>query len=226
MRICGFVLLYCCTFASFVLRTRLPPKAAPGGMFNWPAFKIPSYACFVFAGFLIQAGLYTPLSYIDVMATRERLGSYSTYLVAIANAFSMVGRIGPAFFADKTGALNILIPGLIGSAITTFAWPFAHTKASLTVVAAINGVFQGCFVSLLAPASAALGNIEDAGRRFGVLSTVGAFGSLLSAPVSGVLLEKTDFHGVSYYAGSMILGGALFFVLARYFHLGGWSGRL
>lgn len=226
MRICGFILLYCCAFASFALKTRLPPKPAPGGVFNWAAFKTPSFSIFVFGCFLVQGGLYTPLSYVDVMATRLGMGEYSTYLVAIANAASIIGRIGPALFADKSGSLNFLIPGLVGSAVTTYAWPFCTGKASLTVISAINGIFQGCYVSLLAPAVASLGGVEDVGRRFGMVSSMMAFGSLLGAPVSGEILQVSDFHGVSYYAGSIVLTAAILMAIARQLYLGGFWGKL
>lgn len=171
MRICGFICLYCTVFASLALRTRLPPKPAAGGLFNLKAFKKPAFSFFSLAAFLIMGGLYTPLSYIDVMGSQQGLGDYSTYLIAIANACSTIGRIVPSLFADKVGAINFLIPGLLGSAVTTFAWPYGTTKGGLTAVAATNGIFQGSYVALLAPASAALGNVDDIGRRFGELRT-------------------------------------------------------
>jgi predicted MFS family arabinose efflux permease len=226
MRLCGFLLLYCCAIGCLALRTRLPPKAAPGGIFNWGAFKVPSFSFFVLGSLLIQGGLYIPLSYVDVMGKRLGLGEYATYLVAIANATSAAGRLGPALFADHTGSLNILIPGLLGSAATTFAWPFCTSKASLTAIAAVNGVFQGCYVSLLAPAAAALGGIEDVGRRFGMVSSVMALGSLLGAPVSGAILDRADFHAVSYYAGAIIIAGAAAMATARTLHLKGFWGKM
>ncbi|KAL1407737.1 hypothetical protein Q8F55_007171 [Vanrija albida] len=221
MRISAFVLLYCCTVASLCLRTRLPPKAAPGGIFNVAAFKSAPYALFTLGSFFMMAGLYTPLSFFDLMGRQQGLGSYSTYLIAIANAFSLVGRAGPALIADRTGSVNILIPGLLGSAATTFAWPYCTTKVTLTVIAALNGIFQGCFVSLLAPGVASLGSVEDLGRRFGMVNTIMSFGSLLGAPVSGAILAKYDFHAVSYYAGSMILAGFICFLLSRQINLKG-----
>lgn len=226
MRISGFVVLYCTTFASFTLRTRLPPKSLPGGVFNLRAFKLPYFACFVAACFFIQAGLYTPLSFLDVMGKQLGLGGYSVYLVSIANAASILGRIGPAYIADKWGSMNFLIPGLLCSMATTFAWPYATSKGSLTAVAAVNGMFQGCFVSLVAPAIGALGSVEDNGRRFGMCNTVMAFGSLLNAPVCGAILEAASFHEVSYYAGSMVGAGVIFMTLSRQFFLKKFWGRL
>lgn len=52
-----------------------------------------------------MSGLYTPLTYLDVAGTRIGLGEFSSYLVAIANAFSLVGRLAPGFFADRVSAI-------------------------------------------------------------------------------------------------------------------------
>ncbi|BEJ15706.1 hypothetical protein CspHIS471_0503110 [Cutaneotrichosporon sp. HIS471] len=226
MRICGFICLYCTIFASLTLRNCLPPKKAAGGMFNLKAFKNPAYSFFTVGCLLVMGGLYTPLSFMDVMGKEMGLGTYASYLITIANAFSTIGRIGPALVADKVGSMNILIPGLFGSVITTFGWPFAHNKAGITAVAATNGIFQGSFVSLLAPACAVLGNVEDIGRRFGMVNTLMSFGAFLAAPASGALLSKTDFHAVSYYAASLLIGGTACFILARHYHLRKFWGKM
>ncbi|BEJ00533.1 hypothetical protein CcaverHIS631_0503900 [Cutaneotrichosporon cavernicola] len=226
MRICGFICLYSTIFASLTLRNCLPPKNAAGGMFNLKAFKNPAYSFFTIGCFLVMGGLYTPLSFMDVMGKEMGLGTYASYLITIANAFSTIGRIGPALVADKVGSMNILIPGLFGSIITTFGWPFAHNKAGITAIAATNGIFQGSFVSLLAPACAVLGNVEDIGRRFGMVNTLMSFGAFLAAPASGALLSKTDFHAVSYYAASLLIGGTACFILARHYHLRKFWGKM
>lgn len=226
MRISGLLTLYCTLFASCTLRTRLPPKSLPGGVLNLQAFRLPYWAFWVGACFFIQAGLYTPLSFFDVMGTQMGLGDYSAYLISIANAGSILGRIGPAYIADKWGSVNFLIPGLVCSMVTTFAWPYASSKGSLTAVAVINGMFQGCFVSLLAPAIGALGAVEDNGRRFGMCNTIMAFGSLLNAPVCGAILEATSFHQVSYYAGSMLAAGIVLMTISRSLFLKSFWGRI
>lgn len=68
--------------------------------------------------FLVMMGLYTPLSYFDVTGTAIGLGDFSSYLISIANALSLLGRLGPALIADRVGPVNLLIPGLLGSAAT------------------------------------------------------------------------------------------------------------
>lgn len=226
MRICGLVCLYCTIFASITLRNCLPPKKAPGGMFNLRAFRSPAYSFFTLGAFFVQGCLYTPLSFMDVRGKEMGLGTYSTYLIAIANAFSTIGRLGPALIADKVGSMNLLIPAMFGSVATTFGWPFAHNKAGITAIAATNGIFQGSFVSLLAPACATLGNVEDIGRRFGMVNTLMAFGALLAAPASGALLESTNFHVVSYYAGALMIAGVVCMIASRQFHLRKLWGKM
>jgi hypothetical protein len=41
------------------------------------------------------SSLYTPLSYLDVSGTAAGLGLFSSYLISIANATSIIGRLVP-----------------------------------------------------------------------------------------------------------------------------------
>jgi hypothetical protein len=45
--------------------------------------------------------------------------------------------------------------------LQTIAWPFANTRASVSAVAALNGAFQGTFVSLYAPGIAQMGTVSE-----------------------------------------------------------------
>lgn len=58
-RVCGFLILYLVTFGWFTLRPRLPPKNVKGGMFNFGAFKTPTFSLYVAGCFLIMLG-YAP----------------------------------------------------------------------------------------------------------------------------------------------------------------------
>lgn len=44
------------------------------------------------------------------MGTTYGLGSFSSYLISIANASSLIGRLGPGLVADKVGPINMLLP--------------------------------------------------------------------------------------------------------------------
>ncbi|KAK4689172.1 hypothetical protein P7C73_g927, partial [Tremellales sp. Uapishka_1] len=227
LRICGFVLAYATLFACLTMRTRLPPKRVAGGIFDIKAFKHGSYSFYVLGCFVVLLGLYTPLTYFETFGSVNGLGTYSSYLISIANAASLIGRIVPALFADKIGVLNFLIPGLIGSAVTTFIWPICTGKTSLTILVVFNGIFQGSFVSLYASGVAQLGTADDLGRRIGMLVCLLSPALLVGTPISGAILSTTSsYHDVSYYAGVSIIVGAALLSVSRYCALSGFVGRI
>lgn len=101
LRACALIIGVFVSFGWFVLRPRLAPVKSKGGLFNFAAFKNPTFSLYVAGCWLVMNGLYTPITYLDVAGTRAGLGEFSSYLVAITNAFSIVGRLGPGYFADK-----------------------------------------------------------------------------------------------------------------------------
>ncbi|EIW66391.1 hypothetical protein TREMEDRAFT_35282 [Tremella mesenterica DSM 1558] len=226
MRICGFIILYCTVFASATLRSRLPPKPIQGPLINPQAFRSPPYALFSIAAFLIALGLYTPLSYIDITGTSIGLGEYSSYLVAVANAGSLAGRLLPALIADRVGPINLLIPVSHFVDIQTFAWPYSTTGPSLTAIAVFNGCFQGMYVSLLGPSVSQLGDHSDLGRRVGMILSLTSLGCLIGPPVSGALLKQSGLKGVSYFAGITVLVGAIAMMGSRWYALRRLWGRI
>lgn len=109
------------------MSSRLPPRNAPGGLFNPKAFKNPAYTIYCLSSFFIYLGLYTGvfhesrlctvltgfslavLTFIDVSAVYFGISeSFAFYLVAIANGTSGVGRYVCGYFSDKAGM--VLIP--------------------------------------------------------------------------------------------------------------------
>ena len=92
-----------------------------GGLLNLRAFKSLPYTLYTASGFIAFLGLYTGgctskrvnrqgayacivLTYIDVSAALDGIDeNFAAYLVSIANACSLFGRLGSGFLADKLG---------------------------------------------------------------------------------------------------------------------------
>ena len=113
------------------LRRRLPPIVVSGGLFNLKQFKSPAYSVYTASSFVAWLGLYTGqwvsirspfprrtpvpdhsyrivLTFIDASAPSQGIsGRLSSYLVAIANAGSAVGRLSCGFIADRIGTCVI-----------------------------------------------------------------------------------------------------------------------
>lgn len=102
---------------------------------------------------------------------------FSIYLIPIANAASLVGRVGSGYVTDKLGPLNTLIPSTFVAGICTFIWPFARTKGALIAVSCVYGIACGTFVGMLPAPVARMGSPEDIGRRTGMLMTIAAIGA-------------------------------------------------
>lgn len=98
---------YCFAHYEYALQTterRLPPKKALGPAINLRAFKSPTYSFYCAAAFVNFLGLYTVLTYINISAEGSKVpANLQFYLLSIANAGSMIGRIGGGFLADKYG---------------------------------------------------------------------------------------------------------------------------
>ncbi|KAI9460695.1 MFS general substrate transporter [Boletus coccyginus] len=227
MRIFGFMLILLLGVANLTLDRRLPPVNVKGGLFNWAALKNPAYAVYCISGAATFLGLYTVLTYIPISAAQVGVSNdFAFYLVAIANGTSAFGRIAAGLLADRVGAINIMAPFTIVAAIMTFVWPFATSKGALIAIAVVYGFSCGTYVSLLSIPAMSMGAIGDVGRRTGLFLSFAAFGALAGPPISGAINSATGgFEGVGWYAGGILLFSVGLLLLARYLHLGKFSGK-
>ncbi|KAF7983121.1 hypothetical protein HWV62_24079 [Athelia sp. TMB] len=200
------------------LERRLPSKRVAGGLLNLSAFKNKAYTVYCISGFVTFLGLYTVLTYIEVSALSIGIDpNFAFYLISIASASSLFGRLFSGVVADRTGALNVMTPLTLLAGVMTYIWPFAKTKTSLIIIAIFYGQFSptmantlllrfgsGAYVSLLAAPMIALGGVEDVGRRVGMGMTILALGALAGPPISGAVERATGgFEAVGFYAARL-----------------------
>lgn len=227
MRILGFIILGHLILANLLVRRRLPPVKVAGGLLNLAAFKSAPYSLYVVNATIAFLGMYACLTFIDVSAVNAGISpDFSFYLVSLGNAGSGCGRLLSGFLSDKAGALNVLIPFSVLAAAFTMIWPWCTTKGSLIAIAILYGISSGAFVGLLAVPVAQLGGTGDIGRRTGMLFTIASIGAVVGPPINGAIYSRyNSFHQVGFFAGSMILAGAILMTGARYSALGGWRGK-
>ncbi|EPT01154.1 hypothetical protein FOMPIDRAFT_1023451 [Fomitopsis schrenkii] len=228
MRIIGFILLFLLGICNATTERRLPPKKGLGPAINLRAFKSPAYSFYCAAAFMNFLGLYTVLTYINISAEGTKVPANLTfYLLPIANAGSMFGRICGGFLADKYGPLNVITPANVVAAVMTYAWPFANDTGGFIVIAIIYGFSSGVFVSLLAPPIVHMGEIKDVGTRVGMAFTLLALGAVAGPPISGAIQTATDgYKAVGYYAGSAVIFASILLCISRYYVLGRkWVGK-
>lgn len=210
VRILGFVMLGTSIPAMILLQPRLPPRRS-GPLVDWAAFKEPTYVLFCFGMFLNFWGLYFAFYYIGAFG-RDVLGlSYadSNTLIIVTNGSGIIGRLIPAYLADRSfGPLNTIIPLTLGASLMMFCWAAVHSTAGLYIFAVLYGIFsngvQGLWPSTL---SSLTPDLSKTGIRIGMGFTTVSFACLTGPPLGGALIAKSD-----GYTGAQIWGGLTFFL--------------
>ncbi|GLI78365.1 hypothetical protein PoHVEF18_006679 [Penicillium ochrochloron] len=224
VRVLGFVMLATSVPAILLLRPRLPPRRS-GPLVDWIAFKEPTYVLFILGMFLNFWGLYFAFYYVGAFG-RTNIGltySDSTNLIIVTNGAGILGRLIPAYLADRYfGPLNTIIPLTLGASLMMFCWSAVHSAAGLYAFAVLYGIFsngvQGLWPSTL---SSLTPDLSKTGVRIGMGFTVVSFACLTGPPLGGALIARAHgYIGAQIWGGLTFLLGAVILVLARFLKTG------
>lgn len=92
------------------------------------------------------------------------------------NAGGILGRLAPAFLADRLGRFNVIVPCTLVAGISTLVlWTFAHSLAAIMLFAVIYGFFSGAFNALVIPCVVQISDVREYGTRIGVLYSIVSF---------------------------------------------------
>lgn len=231
-RILGFMLLALLIVANILVKSRLPPKKLPSLSSILPdlnAFKDLPYLFLTLGIFLLEWGLFVPLTYITpYVVSNGQSTAFGFYIVSILNAGSFAGRFGAGWVADRIGRLNTLILSVALCIITCLAiWlPARNFKAVVVVFAVAFGFVSGSNLSLSPVCVGQLCSTEHYGRYYSTCWMVVAFGTLTGLPIAGQILEDCggDYTWLIVFAGLSYALAGLFLVIARVLVVG-WSIR-
>ncbi|OAP64289.1 hypothetical protein AYL99_00261 [Fonsecaea erecta] len=224
VRILALMFLVTLLVSNLLIRQRLPPRPRKGARFiEYQALREQrEFALWVTGQFITYFGFFGYYNYVEAWAESIGLDHQSgfplEYLLPVLNAASILGRLIPCFLADYTGPVNIQGPSLLVAALLVFVWIPCRTIGGLLTITVLYGFFSGAVIAT--PPAIVASMTEDLrhfGGRMGVLFLTMACSSLVGPPVMGAIIEM---HGGSYdagkvYAGTMIMGGAVFTLLSR-----------
>ena len=231
VRVIGFVMLgvQCVTFA--FLRTRLPPRKS-GALVEWQAFREIPYTLFCIAMFLIFWGLYFAFYYIgsfgrNIIHVSE---ADSINLLLILNGVGAIGRLVPAYLADRYfGPLNLIAPFAFVSGLMLYCWAAVSSASGLIAFAVVYGIFAAGIQSLFpATLTSLTTDLKKAGVRMGMCFSVVSFACLTGSPIAGALVQKDggDYLGAQMYAGSVMMAGCAILLATRVVKIGWGRGRV
>lgn len=220
VRTLGFVILALDMATFSVLRTRLPPRRS-GAIVEWSAFKEKTYLFYVFGMFFNFWGLYFAFYYVGAFARRHTGLSYqnSIDLLILMNGVGMIGRLLPAYLADKyAGPLNLLLPVTAGCAILLYCWAAVHDRPGLYAFACFYG-FVAAGIQSLWPATLAslTTDLTKVGTRTGMGFTIVSFATLTGSPLGGALIgeDNGNYLYAQMWGASTFAVGLILLLIAR-----------
>ncbi|WWC90946.1 uncharacterized protein L201_005884 [Kwoniella dendrophila CBS 6074] len=179
-------------------------------------FKEPPYVLICIGTFFTAWGVFFPIFFLQYFAELNGTSANLTsYMVAILNAASVVGRTLPNMFADQFGALNLLtIMCLLSSAMCFAFFGAAKSTAGLIVVAILYGAASGAFISLMSPAILSTAKSQnEVGTRMGISMLFLGLAALTGSPLGAAILDDRGYGASIAWSGSMgVVGVALFAV--------------
>jgi len=221
VRILGFTALVLQLIPIFVMKMRVKPGKVRS-LIDWTAFTDAPYMMFVFGTILGFIGLYVGLFYLSYFAESTGITdtSLAFYLVAILNAASVFGRTLPNWVSDKTGPLNVVIPGAICVGISLLGLTGVHNAAGIIVIAVLFGFFSGIFVALPPVLFVALTKDKSKiGTRIGMGFAMCSAGALIGGPGGGGVLgtnaANLNWTGLWIFGGVCCIAGGVVYLILR-----------
>ncbi|KAL2863151.1 putative MFS monocarboxylate transporter (Mct) [Aspergillus lucknowensis] len=220
IRIAAFLILAMLIFGNLTVRSRIKPFPKNLRLIDYlKPLRERVYLLTSIGSFVFYLGMFLPINYIQVQATaygmRPDLGNY---LIPILNAASLFGRIFPGWLGDRMGNYNAqILMSVFSGTLSLALWIPAKDNALVIVFAALYGFGSGAFVALLPAMIAQISDIKEIGTRTGVEFAIMSVAALVSNPIGGALIryDPVDFSRLQIFCGTVLLGGAFFFALAR-----------
>jgi len=216
-RVCGFLSLFLLAVAAVTIRPM--PMRRKGSFILLEAFLKPVYSLQVAALFMVVLGIWTPYFYLAEYGLAHGMApSLASYLFALINGGSFVGRMLGGTVAQRLGQFNVITLACYSSAILLFCWLKVYTSAGLIVLSVLFGATSGIIIALMMSTVAhTADHPSKIGTYVGMSTFVIGFAGLAGTPITGALINT--YHGYTegiIFSASVIMAGAVIFTCARY----------
>ncbi|KAK8014754.1 major facilitator superfamily transporter [Apiospora arundinis] len=223
VRAIGFVQLGSCLFANFFMKPRLPPRMT-GSLVEWSAFREMEYTFFAIGMFFNFWGVYFGFYYLSSFARSElEMHPHLSYsdslnLLLLTNGVGLIGRLGPNYFADRVGPLNLLIPTCLITGIALLSWIAVDApRSALRLVRFLRHRGRGIQSLFPAGLSSLTTDLRKRGTRMGMVFTIVSFAVLTGNPIAGAIIAASggEYWGAQTFTGCSLLLGMCLICCAR-----------
>ncbi|KAE9366249.1 putative MFS transporter [Stipitochalara longipes BDJ] len=236
IRVNALIIFSCGVVSCVLMKTRLPRKEwdKTAKYLDFSLFKHRIFSIYCLGTFFVVWGLFSTWNYLPTMSLRHNFSNgLAIYTIVVLNGSSIIGRILPAYLADRFGRFNsISIISILNAILLLAFWlPLevnpVTTHLQVFALSAMAGFATGACISVFMPCVAELGPVESLGTRFGMYQAVIGFGGLTSLPIQGTLIPQDhgSFSHLIIFSGICVLGGSMIICLARMLRVGcNWKG--
>ncbi|MGL5446179.1 MAG: MFS transporter [Rhabdaerophilum sp.] len=156
----------------------------------------------IFAGFSCCVAMSMPQ--VHIVAYCGDLGygvARGAEMLSLMLGLGIVSRIASGFVADKIGGAATLLIGSIMQGVALMLYLFFNGLASLYIISAIFGLFQGGIVPMYAVICREFLPPREAGARIGMVMASTIIGMAFGGYVSGLIYDATNSYRLAFLNG-------------------------
>jgi MFS family permease len=171
--------------------------------FNIKVIKKNCFLLWFFASIIFSFVYMIPLTFIPSYSTFINIDKTSSAVfISVASGSSALGKIIIGLISDRYGIFNIsIICFLILSLSCLLIWTFSKTWESVFSFSFIFGLFSGVYFTIMGPITVIITNISDFNSGIAIILFGISIGTVLSTPISSLLLNNNSYLGLILYTG-------------------------
>uniref|UniRef100_A0A8C9EU23 Monocarboxylate transporter 10 n=1 Tax=Pavo cristatus TaxID=9049 RepID=A0A8C9EU23_PAVCR len=195
---------------------RFPPEKK---IFNFSVFKVKSYLIWALGIPTALFGYFVP--YVHLMKHVEDRFGDSVQEEVLLLCLGITSGIGRLIF----GRVADYIPGAkkVYLQVTSFFFiglmsmmiPVCHVFGGLIAVCLFMGLFDGCFICIMAPIAFELVGAQDVSQAIGFLLGLMSIPMTVGPPIAGLLRDRLGTYDVAFYLAGVppLIGGAILCII-------------
>ncbi|XP_063351606.1 monocarboxylate transporter 10 [Pelmatolapia mariae] len=217
------ILMLVLMLAGFTYKPLLPvkPKDSQTGsshlkqIFNVNIWKSWGYRIWAFGIPAALYGYFVP--YVHLMKhVEERFGKDANkeVLLMCIGITSGIGRLIFGIVADYVSGVNkvfLQVASFFVIGLMSMMIPLCNVFGGLIAVCLLMGLFDGCFICIMAPIAFELVGAKDVSQAIGFLLGLMSVPMTVGPPIAGYLRDKMGYYDMAFYLAGVppIIGGAL-----------------
>lgn len=192
---------------------------SPSKVFNVHIWKSLGYRIWAFGIPAALYGYYVP--YVHLMKhVEERFGQDANkeVLLTCIGITSGVGRLIFGRVADYVPGVNkvfLQVSSFMVIGVMSMMIPLCHVFGGLIAVCLLMGLFDGCFICIMAPIAFELVGSQNVSQAIGFLLGMMSIPMTVGPPIAGFLRDRLGTYDVAFYLAGIppLIGGAVLCVI-------------